>query len=139
MAKSQPDKKVTVTTLPVIEPPIPAGGGRIMMPMGELAQIFSNTSIRHLAYIEFTPGGGARGNHYHKKKRQYVYVIKGKLESTSIDLETGESQTRILNTGDLEYCPPNIAHAHKALEYTQALDISPDPYESSDTIKYSVA
>jgi hypothetical protein len=56
-----------------------------------------------------------RGNHYHKKTVQYVYLLSGKLRALS-QLPGQSVQAAILNPGDLIENVPNESHALIALE-----------------------
>lgn len=130
--------KVTVTHLPLVEPPAPASGGRIITGAGEMAQIVNGEEVRHLYYADFTVGGAPRGNHYHRRKHECVYIIEGKLEVVSIDLATKKQEKYVLSVGDLICSPPNNAHAYIPLEYTRAIVFAPEPFDAEDTIPYQV-
>ncbi len=82
MRKTFLQDQVTVWTLPQVQPG-PAGAElllkRVMLPQGELAQFHdSDEPMRYIAAIELK-AGTIRGNHYHKIKREYVYVLSGRL------------------------------------------------------------
>ena len=56
-----------------------------------------------------------RGNHYHKKTVQYVYLLNGKLRALS--QKPGEKvESAILNPGDLIMNEPHESHALISLE-----------------------
>lgn len=130
---------VAVQHLPVLSKgPIPASGGRLDTPAGELAQIINGEPIQLVTYIEFKPDGQPRGNHYHKQKTEIIYIIKGKLKLTLEDLSDSSYQTIDLESGDLIRVQPNIAHVYVAQTYTQALEMTNVPYDPSDTIAYKV-
>jgi len=130
--------RFSVQHLSFTEPPLPASGGRLLTPAGELSQIISNEAIYHIVYIEFKPDGKPRGNHYHKVMNHAIYVIKGKLQVTLVDLADTSRTTVEVVAGDLIRIKPNCAHVFRALEYSQALELNSTPYDPDDTIPYTV-
>jgi dTDP-4-dehydrorhamnose 3,5-epimerase-like enzyme len=132
-----PLAKVTIRTLSLVNPPIPHGGGRIQSAAGELAQIVNGESFRFLAYIEFKHGAPSfRGNHYHECKTETLYIISGRIQARYFDLDTGESMDSILKGGDLVTIQPRCAHVYYPLEYSQAVEISANIYDPTDTVPY---
>lgn len=128
--------KLTLRRLPVLEQP-PAqpvlDGVRIRMAAGEAAPIFNGVPYRFIAYLEFLAGTGAwRGNHYHEKKREVFYVIRGRLRGVFEDVDTGERAEATLETGDLLTIEPRCAHAFQALEYSQVIECSTLDYDAGD-------
>jgi dTDP-4-dehydrorhamnose 3,5-epimerase-like enzyme len=132
-------EKVTIRTLPIISPPIPEGGGRIANGNGELAQIVNGAAFRFLAYLEFKPQSTLlRGNHFHERKTETLYVLAGQLDGFYEDLDTGESAVYRLNAGDVVTIRPRCAHAYRPLKYTQAVEMSDETYDASDTHPYQL-
>lgn len=131
--------KLNVRSLPMTEPPIPNGGGRISTPAGEIAQIINGEDFSFLAYIEFQPGATrARGNHYHVEKTELLYLINGRLRAVYEDMESGLREERFLSAGDLVTIQPKCAHVYFALEYSQSVEISIGKYDPADTIRFEV-
>ena len=131
------DDKIVVKKLEIQQPPISSIGGRIFTPAGEIAQIMSGLLIKYIAYIEFNNDPELRrGNHYHKDKEEFLYIIKGKLKAIYKDLDTETIKELILETGDLIYIKPRCAHVYVPLEYTQAIEFSPFEYDPKDTHKH---
>ncbi len=128
--------KVTIRKLETKSPPLDSNGGRILTPAGEIAQIVSGNSFNFLAYIEFENSKAPRGNHYHTVKEEFLYVIKGRLRAIYKDIDSGETEEVILETGDLINLKPQCAHVYFALEYTQTLEFSNFPYDPTDTQRY---
>ncbi len=127
--------KVTIRSLPLTRPPIQAGGGRILSAAGELAQIVNGEQFCFLAYIEFRNDPPVvRGNHYHKRRTEILYVISGKLQAVYRDLDTGESMEVILRPGDLVTIYPECAHVYYPLEYSQAIEMAATTYDPLDTV-----
>ena len=128
--------KVAILSLPVLDAP-PAqprlDGVRIKMAAGEAAPVFNGGPWRFIAYLEFLPGTLAwRGNHYHEKKREYFYVIRGRLHGVFEDVDTGERAEAELVAGDVIVIEPRCAHAFRALEHAQAIECSPLEFDASD-------
>lgn len=121
-----------------MKPPFPKTGGRGLSPAGEMAQIINGDAMRLVTYIEFTMDGKPRGNHYHTKKTEIIYVIRGHLRVFFEDLDTHERFDISAKTGDLIRVQPNCAHVYVAQEYTQALELNEVAYDPADTFPYTV-
>jgi mannose-6-phosphate isomerase-like protein (cupin superfamily) len=142
MSKSQHlSGKVTRYTLPVFEN---APGAnlpnlkRLLLPQGELAQIHNSPDpIRYLAAFEVR-AGGVRGNHYHKHKRESVYLISGEFNLVLEELETGERDTLSVVAGDLVFISPGVAHALKTVHPGLALEFAPEPLDPADTHRHAL-
>ena len=128
--------KVAIRSLPVLDSPPPTprlDGVRIRMAAGEAAPVFNGGPWRFIAYLEFLPGSGAwRGNHYHEKKREHFYIVKGRVEGVFEDVDTGERAEAVLSAGDVIVIEPRCAHAFRALEYAQAIECSPLEFDAGD-------
>ena len=128
--------KVTIRRLPVYDAPPTApvlDGARILMPAGEAAPVFNGGPWRFIAYLEFLPGTGAwRGNHFHERKHESFYIVRGRVRGVFEDVDTGERAEAELAAGDLVTIAPRCAHAFAALEYAQAIECSPLVYDASD-------
>lgn len=64
--------------------------------------------------------GVTRGNHYHQKTIQWVYVLHGRMLVHS-RLPDGQLQRAVLEVGDLIKNPPFEQHALTALEDSEFL------------------
>ena len=62
-----------------------------------------------------TRKGAVRGNHYHKKTTQYLYVLAGRFQAFE-QRAGGPVKRRLLKAGDLWITPPRVRHAVLALE-----------------------
>lgn len=73
--------------------------------------------IKHVSMI-FSKKGSVRGNHYHKKDTQYIYLVSGMYESKSKDVQQSNSgvETIVVESGDLVITPPLVAHKMTFLE-----------------------
>ncbi|MCX6922950.1 MAG: cupin domain-containing protein, partial [Verrucomicrobia bacterium] len=120
--------KVLKWTLPVISgrpgPDAPLLK-RLFLPQGELAQVYdADEGIRYLAVVE-TLAGGARGNHYHKVKEEWIYLLHGEVQVLVEDVQTKARASVSLRTGDLVLIPTGIAHLMRTVEPGQAIEFSP--------------
>jgi oxalate decarboxylase/phosphoglucose isomerase-like protein (cupin superfamily) len=133
--------KLVIRSLATYEPPLLeplVNLGRIFTSAGEIAQIANGSPIRFIAYIEFAQAGVVRANHYHLRRNEWLYLLKGSLLGRFIDSESGESCEQVLHAGDLVLMLPGCAHAYRALEPTQTIELADQPYDDSDRVVYSV-
>ena len=95
--------------------------------------------IRHVAIIT-SKAGTIRGNHYHSRDEQYIYVVSGSFESYSYDtrFQGIEPKKQIFREGDLIFTPPLVAHAYKYLEDTVFLNLTIDLRESERYEEHTV-
>src|SRR5438876_1722495 len=131
-------RQVFKGTLPAAEPG-PAGKEpalkRVMLPQGELAQFHdSEEGIRYIASIELK-AGTVRGNHYHKIKREYIYVLSGEVLLVLAELESRARETLEIKGGDLILIEPGIVHALQVKQTGRAVEFSPNRFDPSDTYR----
>jgi dTDP-4-dehydrorhamnose 3,5-epimerase-like enzyme len=97
----------------------------------------SGEAFRYLAYLEFLPAAGvARGNHYHLRKHEYLYVLHGHLRAYYHDIDSGQAAEVDIATGDLIQTQPRTAHAYLPLVYSQAVEFAATPFDASDSYGY---
>jgi len=129
---------VTVWTLPQVQPGPIKGESllkRVMLPQGELAQVHnSDEGMRYIAAIELK-AGTVRGNHYHKIRREYVYVISGRSTLAVRKLESEIRESAELAAGNLVFIPREIVHALQVKEDGLAVEFSPDRSDPEDTYR----
>ena len=80
--------------------------------------------ICHVAIIT-SKKGSIRANHYHPDQIQYCYLISGRYESTSKNLNEKNAKTEKITVapGNLVITPPMIAHAMRFLEDSVLLNL----------------
>ena len=95
--------------------------------------------LRHVAIIT-SKAGTIRGNHYHPRDEQYIYVVSGSFESYSYDtrFQGIEPKKQIFREGDLIFTPPLVAHAYKYLEDTVFLNLTIDLRQSDRYEEHTV-
>ena len=134
--------KVLKRSLPTFQPPFAADipvTKRLLLVQGELAQFHDGEEgIRYLAAIQFV-SGTTRGNHYHLKKQEWVYMIAGTVLLVVEDVETKVRESFSMVTGDLVYIPPNIAHTFVVQQDGTAVEFSPIRFDPADTSRYMLA
>ena len=80
---------------------------------GSIMDIFYKKNIQHVAIIKSKPNV-RRGDHYHKKTTQWMYITKGSLEYWYKPLSSkAKPKKKLLKVGDLVETPPNEMHALK--------------------------
>ena len=120
-------------------PLVPGGRGgerprlkRLVLPQGELAQFYdSEEGIRYIAMIQLR-AGNSRGNHYHKVKREYLYMIEGEARLVVENVETRERATVPLRTGDVAFIETGVAHALEVVEPGLAVEFSAARFDAAD-------
>ena len=92
---------------------------------GLIKDLLVGESVDAITLIE-TNKGGVRGNHYHKKTIQWIYMLSGSLEYV---FQTGDSDTErvVLGPGHLVKTEAWEKHAFIALEASQFLVFSRGP------------
>jgi quercetin dioxygenase-like cupin family protein len=86
---------------------------------GSIIDILAGIETNYATLIS-SKKGVVRGNHYHEKTIQWVYVLSGQLRSLS-RMPDCEVQEEILNRGDLLENHPHEEHALVALEDSEFL------------------
>jgi mannose-6-phosphate isomerase-like protein (cupin superfamily) len=108
---------------------------RLRLPQGDLVQFHNDDEgMRYVAWIELKEGG-VRGNHYHERKLEHIYLLTGAVELTVEDIDTGERAVVDLEAGDRVTIPTRIAHALRTVRAGQAVEFSPGRLESNDTFR----
>jgi quercetin dioxygenase-like cupin family protein len=133
--------KVSKQTLPFVELPPPLGAPhlkRLALKQGELTQFHDGgEEVRYIAYVELR-AGSIRGNHYHNIKKEWAYVISGKLIMAVEDIATHERASFLMESGDLVFIPPGIAHALRPLEPGGAVEFSQARFNAADIYPFEL-
>ena len=80
---------------------------------GSISDLFYDENINHVANIR-TFKNCIRGNHYHKKTTQHIYVYKGFLEYWYKELDSDSSAKKVIvNENQIVTTPPFEIHALK--------------------------
>jgi mannose-6-phosphate isomerase-like protein (cupin superfamily) len=130
--------RVLKWSLPVIEGNPPADAPRLKrlaLAQGELAHFSDGEKIDYIAFVELRLGG-TRGNHYHQKKEEAVYVIRGEMVLFVQDIQTRERTSLTLQAGDLAVVPIRIAHAYQTTQPGDAVEFSKARFDAADVHRY---
>lgn len=94
--------------------------------------------ITHIAIIT-SKKGAIRANHYHPDQTQYEYLVSGKYESYSKDLNKkgAEVERRVIEPGSLVITPPMIAHAWRVLEDSVTLNLTTGTRDDKEYEKHT--
>lgn len=115
-------------------------GGVIEMPAGDFVQIVNGADVRFVAHLEFRAASGApRGNHVHRRRIEWITVIRGRLRATYVDVATGARTEVVLEAGDQVEVRPGCAHTYVALEDAAAVECSDRPFDPEDTEPFAFA
>jgi len=134
--------KVVKWSLPALEPPFDPEGPilkRLLLPQGELAQVYdAEEPVRYIACLDLL-AGTVRGNHYHKIKRELVYLMRGEVSVIVRDVETGGRGTVSLRSGELILIQPGVAHAMVISAPGMAVEFAQARFNPDDTHRYLCA
>ena len=127
--------KVLKRSLPTLQLPLGSDTPtlkRLLLPQGELAQIYdAEEGIRYMAFIGLL-AGQVRGNHYHEVKEELVYVMRGEVLLSVADVDSQARASVTLRTGDLSMIRTGIAHAYRTVEAGQAIEFSVARFDPAD-------
>jgi quercetin dioxygenase-like cupin family protein len=127
--------KVRKRVLPIVQPPSDPESPilkRLMLPQGELAQFYDGEEgIRFIAQIELR-AGSLRGNHYHKVKQEWVYMMSGEVTLIVEDLESKKRENVQLNAGDLAFVQVGVVHVLQVMKSGQAIEFSTARFDPGD-------
>lgn len=117
---------------------------------GFLAEMLTLDEVRlhkgrfgHLFITSFEAPKAKRGNHYHLKQHEYLWVLDGKIKFVFFDLKSKERKEIILKAGDLHRLRvgPYVAHVCFNLSKTaKLLSYFAYPYDpkKSATVPYKL-
>lgn len=94
-------------------------------------------------FVTFDKENAIRGNHYHKKWREWFGVVSGKLQVKLMDVKTKEIKRLVLNANSNKYIRleigPNIVHAFKSMTPSAALlNYTDKEWSAEDTFPYEI-
>ncbi len=131
--------KVRKWTLPVFQgPPQPGVSGikRLFLQQGELAQFYdADEGMRYMAFVELL-FNQLRGNHFHQRKQEWIYLISGESALLLADTGSQERASVELKAGDLAFIPPGVAHALRTVHPGHAVEFSPIRFDPKDVHPY---
>ncbi len=130
--------KFSLPTVPAPPSPDAPRLKRLLLPHGELAQFYDGEEgIRYLATVELR-AGSVRGNHYHKGKPEWLYIISGEILLMVQDPASKERAPVPLQAGELAYVPTGIAHAFRTIQPGIAVEFSSVRFDPKDAYRHEV-
>jgi mannose-6-phosphate isomerase-like protein (cupin superfamily) len=131
--------KVEIRPLPIVNPEDASRRretrARLLSPNGELAVLADGQmAIRHLGYVELRPGC-PRGNHFHKLRREYFYVMSGEVEIYVEESNVHETEKAMLRAGDLAVIDPKVAHAYLPSSSGHAIEFAAEAFDPADVYR----
>ncbi len=105
---------------------------------GRIFNIIENR-VGHIGIVTFSRKGLERGNHYHKKSIEYVYVLEGRIKLIVSDVKGKNRREFILKEGTFVIIPSKIIHIYVSLTEARILDAKTISYKrggyEKDTVK----
>lgn len=97
------------------------------------ALLHTEEKAAFVGHIEFLPGV-PRGNHYHKRKVEYMVFLTGETMARYwLADDPSEAFETVLRSGDFVRILPGVAHTYTAIgEKVTSMEYSPQKYESAD-------
>ncbi len=94
-------------------------------------------------FVTFDGMGVIRGNHYHKKWREWFGVVSGRLQVLLKDVNTGETVELLLDGDAADYIRleigPYVAHAFKSVTPSATLlNYADSEWSQEDSIPYGL-
>jgi len=79
---------------------------------GNISDIFYNHPIDHIAIIN-SKKGAFRGDHYHKRTTQHIFMTKGSLRYyfRKVDEDNSKVKSVVVHEGEMVTTGPNEVHA----------------------------
>lgn len=101
---------------------------------GESVYLNFGQDIKFTSVLEFLPGLGIRGKHYHKNKNEFMYVLEGKMKGYYwLPEDPNNMKEKVHEKGDLISIKTGLVHAFEAIDRTMAIEMSPDSFNIEDT------
>ena len=72
---------------------------------GSIRDILDNVPLNSIAILS-SKKGVVRGNHYHKKTVQWLYLLQGRVRYVARPVKGGPRRQAIMKPGDLAVSPP---------------------------------
>ena len=100
--------------------------------LGQAHYILDGAPLKRAAVLEIKKHGGFRGQHIHRLKTEWLYVLRGRLEVQLACEATGERLDFVLEPGDRLMTPPGIAHRVRALEDSEMVELCDRAFSPED-------
>lgn len=130
--------KILGNYCPTIEKSLHYNFGNLVYPYsyfadhrGKITGLMQNKEWKEVNYIESFKGT-VRGNHYHKKTTEAFFIIDGKIQVSTSDIQTGIKKEFTIEKGDVTIINPMILHTFKILEDARWINMLSEPMGAFD-------
>lgn len=111
--------------------------GELIVFLKENELLLDHKKFGQIYFVTFVDKGIIRGNHYHKRWREWFGIVAGKLEVKLVDVNTKEEITMVLDAKKDKYTRleigPNVVHAYKSLsKYAALLNYASSNWDPTD-------
>lgn len=110
------------------------GAKRWVDDKGEFAQISWREDIGHLAFFELRKGQ-FRGGHYHERKEEVFYVVRGAIKAVFADIDGGGKETCLLEKGMKVRVGTRVGHRFEGIDDSLVIEYSRQYYDRTDALK----
>ena len=101
---------------------------------GTIVDVLNGLVVRHVSSL-WTRGGSVRGNHYHLKKDQWLYMVQGEALALLRDTRTGAIREGRIVEGDVLHIPRLVTHAFRFPVDSHAIEMASEPFDPDDLIR----
>lgn len=125
----------TIQSLINIEPDIKSVSpiGFIDRGKGETFYLNAESQFRYVSVIGLEIDKGIRGNHYHKFKHEYFFVLEGEVIGYLWDPENpGDHRKETFRKGDFFDIKPGLAHGVATPSKATIIELSPQIFDCDD-------
>lgn len=117
--------------------------GRLVVFLKESELSSNYKKFGQIYFVTFEKVGIIRGNHYHKKWREWFGIVSGRVEVKLEDVISGEREKFVLDGDSDKYVRleigPNIAHSFKSLtDKVALLNYTDAEWSPDDTFSFEV-
>lgn len=89
---------------------------------GSLIKLSEDQNINLLSITDFKVGNTARGNHYHKYKEEYFYLLEGRVNAYFKDINSTIIDHLVIEKGTLIRIMPGCIHVFTTVEDGYAIE-----------------
>ncbi len=130
--------KILGNYCPTIEKSLQYNFGNLVYPYsyfvdhrGKITGLMQCKEWKEINYIESFKGT-VRGNHYHKRTIEAFFIIDGKVQVSTSDIQTGIKKEFTIEKGDVTIINPMTLHTFKILEDARWINMLSEPMGAVD-------
>ncbi len=98
---------------------------------GKLVEIVKGDEWKQVNYV-ISRKGCERGRHYHKKTKEFFYILKGDVEVKIKEINSGKSSQFNAKEGDSFIVKPYEAHTIKILTDTEWIVLLSEEFDEAN-------